>query len=126
MIGPGAERPLVSAPATDTLLELIKGGESDRLEFKQTLRFDVETQALNRKLEEVAIKTVAGFANHTGGTLLIGVRDDGVVTGVEPDYATLTNGNRDKLERASPDPPAESELRHRVPCDPHPHQLPRN
>ena len=98
VIGPGAERPLVSAPATDTLLELIKGGESDRLEFKQTLRFDVETQALNRKLEEVAIKTIAGFANHTGGTLLIGVRDDGVVTGVEPDYATLTNGNRDKFE----------------------------
>ena len=98
VIGPGSERPLAPDPATDALLALIKGGESERLEFKQTLRFDVETQTLNRKLEDVAIKTIAGFANQAGGTLLIGVRDDGVITGVEPDYPTLSGGNRDKFE----------------------------
>ena len=44
------------------------------------------------------IKTIAGFTNQAGGTLLIGVRDDGAITGIEPDYATLTVGNRDKFE----------------------------
>jgi very-short-patch-repair endonuclease len=46
----------------------------------------------------VVIKTIAGFTNQSGGTLLIGVRDDGVVTGIESDYATLSGGNRDKFE----------------------------
>jgi predicted HTH transcriptional regulator len=77
---------------------LIAEGESERLEFKQTLRFDIETQSLNKKLEDVVIKTIAGFTNQAGGTLLIGVSDEGVVTGIEPDYATLTGGNRDKFE----------------------------
>ncbi|MGC1303249.1 MAG: DUF3320 domain-containing protein [Caulobacteraceae bacterium] len=98
VVGPGAERPTAPAPATDALLTLIEAGESERLEFKQTLRLDVETQTLNRKLEDVVVKTIAGFANQAGGTLLIGVRDDGVVTGIEPDYATLSTGNRDKFE----------------------------
>ncbi len=96
--GPGAGRPPPRPVATQALLALIAGGESERLEFKQTLRFDIETQSLNKKLEEVVIKTVAGFTNQAGGTLLIGVSDDGVVTGIEPDYATLTGGNRDKFE----------------------------
>ena len=40
---------------------------------------------------------MAGFANGGGGTLLIGVADDGTVKGLERDYACL-GGNRDKLE----------------------------
>ena len=30
----------------------------------------------NKKLEDVAIKTLTGFANRVGGTLLIGVAED--------------------------------------------------
>ena len=37
------------------------------------------------------IKTIAGFSNSEfGGTLLIGVADDGTVGGLEDDYATFT------------------------------------
>jgi very-short-patch-repair endonuclease len=96
--GPAAARPPIQTPTIEALQKLIDGGESERLEFKQTLRWDVETQAMNRKLEDVVIKTVAGFTNQAGGTLLIGVRDDGVVTGIESDYVTLSDGNRDKFE----------------------------
>jgi predicted HTH transcriptional regulator len=98
VVGPNADRSIASSPATEVLLALIASGESQALEFKQTLRLDVESQALNRKLEDVVIKTIAGFTNQGGGTLLIGVRDDGVVTGIEADYPTLNGGNRDKFE----------------------------
>jgi hypothetical protein len=81
-----------------SLEDLIAEGESDELEFKSTLRWDVKERSVNRKLEEVILKTVAAFANSQGGTLLIGVRDDGEVLGLEPDYQSLGGGDRDKFE----------------------------
>lgn len=51
----------------------------------------------NKKLEDVAIKTLTGFANRVGGTLLIGVAEDGTIRKLERDYGCL-GGNRDKLQ----------------------------
>lgn len=81
-----------------TIEDLIADGESDELEFKSTLRWDLKTGSVNKKLEEVVLKTVAAFANAEGGTLLIGVSDDGEVTGLEHDYLSLDEGNGDKLQ----------------------------
>jgi very-short-patch-repair endonuclease len=77
--------------------QLIAEGESERLEFKQTLQWDVNLRRPNKNLEEVAVKTIAGFANRDGGTLLVGVHDDGTVAGLQEDYACL-GGNKDKME----------------------------
>ena len=38
-------------------------------------------------MEEVILKTVAGFWNAEGGTLLVGVSDDGSVLGLDADLA---------------------------------------
>lgn len=81
-----------------SLDELIAEGESDELEFKSTLRWDVKEGTINKKLEDVIMKTVAAFANSQGGTLLVGVADDGEVLGLEPDFHSLGNGDRDKFE----------------------------
>jgi len=81
-----------------SLEDLIAEGESDGLEFKSTLRWDVKEGTINKKLEEVIMKTVAAFANSDGGTLLIGVGDDGEVLGLEPDYHSLGGVGRDKFE----------------------------
>jgi hypothetical protein len=81
-----------------SLEELIADGESDELEFKSTLRWDVNERMVNKKLEEVILKTVAAFANSQGGTLLIGVRDEGEVLGLEPDYQSLGGVDRDRFE----------------------------
>ena len=78
--------------------DLILEGETDELEFKSSLRWDLQLQAANKKLEEVIIKSVAAFANSQGGTLLIGVSDQGDVLGLERDYAMLGNVDRDKFE----------------------------
>jgi hypothetical protein len=80
------------------LEDLIAEGESDELEFKSTLRCDLKDGSVNKKLEEVILKTVAAFANSQGGTLLIGVSDDGEVLGLEPDYLSLGGVDRDKFE----------------------------
>ena len=81
-----------------TIEEIISKGETADLEFKSTLRWDLRTQAINKKLEDVVIKTVAAFANAQGGTLLIGVADDGEVLGLELDYDALGGASRDKFE----------------------------
>lgn len=60
------------------LLELIAGGENSGVEFK---RDDLRAEQLARE--------VVAFANFQGGRILLGVEDDGTVTGI----------GRDDLER---------------------------
>ena len=86
------------AVAPVTLENMIADGESDGLEFKASLRWDYELGNVNKKLEEVVLKTVAAFANAQGGTLLIGVEDDRTVLGLEHDYVSLGNVDRDRFE----------------------------
>jgi hypothetical protein len=86
----------VVAPAS--LEDLIGEGESDELEFKSTLRWDLKESVTNRKLEDVVVKTIAAFANSQGGSLLIGVSDDGAVLGLDFDYQSLGHANRDQFE----------------------------
>ena len=81
-----------------TIEDLIQEGESDELEFKSTLRWDLKKGEVNKKLEEVIAKTVAALANGQGGTLVIGVEDDGNVIGLEHDYLSLNGATRDGFE----------------------------
>lgn len=82
-----------------SLEEMIAEGESDELEFKSSLRWDYVESKVNKDLELVIVKSVAAFANSQGGTLMIGVRDDGEILGLEHDYTSLDGGDRDKFER---------------------------
>lgn len=78
---------------------IISGGEDEHTEFKSTARWDVRQNKVNKALEGVLVKTVAGFLNHRGGSLVIGVSDAGEVVGLEADYRTLKHKNRDGFER---------------------------
>ena len=49
-------------------------------------------------MEQVILKTVAAFLNSDGGTLLLGVSDEGEVLGLEHDYQTLQKKNSDGYE----------------------------
>ena len=80
-----------------TIEELIAEGESEELEFKSSLRWDYRQGCVNKILEGVILKTVAAFANSDGGTLLIGIDDDGNALGLDNDYASL-NGDKDRFE----------------------------
>ncbi len=89
----------LSAALGDDLRGLIARGESATLEFKSSFRWDLRENKLNRALEAVVLKTLAGYMNGNGGTLLIGVADDGSVTGLEQDYKTLKKPDRDGFEQ---------------------------
>jgi len=81
-----------------SLEDMIAEGESDELEFKSTLRWDLQTGTINKKLEDVIMKSVAASANSQGGCILIGVADNGEILGLESDYHSLGDGDRDKFE----------------------------
>lgn len=78
--------------------ELINSDEDHFLEFKSTMRYSVTEHQVNRKLEDVILKTVSAFNNSDGGKLLIGVSDDKEILGLQNDYNTLKEGNRDHFE----------------------------
>jgi ATP-dependent DNA helicase RecG len=76
------------------LLDLIQRGENLTLEFKEC----------KNEVSRSAYETVCSFLNRHGGTLLLGVSDDGDITGINPnavaqirkDFTNTTN-NPQKL-----------------------------
>ncbi len=83
------------------LASIIRQGEGPYLEFKSSLRWDMVETRINRTLEGVVLKTLVGFLNSPkGGTLLIGVADNGEILGLEKDYQTLKKPGQDGFEQA--------------------------
>ena len=78
--------------------ELISAGESQTTEFKSTARWNTHTRQADPRLEQVIVKTVCGFLNAEGGSLLIGVADDGRILGLTEDLLTLGRGDADRYE----------------------------
>ncbi len=71
--------------------ELIALGESTTVEFKSTLQWDVVQNQPNKALRHSVLKTIAAFLNSEGGTLLIGVEDDGGIYGLDQDLKLVGN-----------------------------------
>jgi hypothetical protein len=65
--------------------QLIALGEGPTLEFKSTIRRNLEIGKNRKEIELAWLKGATAFMNTDGGTLLLGVADDGTVLGVEPD-----------------------------------------
>lgn len=71
------------------LAERLQAGESDTVEFKTS--FDKETS-----------ETLTAFANSRGGTVFVGVSDDGTVQGVRLNKETIQNWiNQIKMNTAN-------------------------
>ena len=80
------------------ITSLIKKGESTHLEFKSSFRWDYNKESANKNLEHAVLKNIAAFMNTEGGSLIIGIADDGKVLGLEKDYQTLKSKNKDGFE----------------------------
>jgi serine/threonine protein kinase len=83
---------------------LVASDESARLEFKATLRVPVDPPKpgdkrtrgeLERALEREVIETLAAFLNTEGGTLIIGIKDDRTVVGIEADHSRVKPQSND-------------------------------
>jgi hypothetical protein len=73
---------IIGAP---TISDLLRQMETDQVEFKQSARASIENDAPEKVINDGVIKTVAAFLNSRGGTLAIGINDDGDVVGLQPD-----------------------------------------
>lgn len=80
--------------------QIIKQGENDKVEFKSSLRWDCRKQEVNKALEHDIAKAICAFLNTDGGTLFIGVDDDGDILGIENDCKTLgRKQSKDEFQR---------------------------
>ena len=68
-----------------TVSDLLRSMETQRVEFKKTARVALDNNAPERVINEGVVKTVAAFLNTSGGTLGIGITDDGDILGLQPD-----------------------------------------
>ncbi|MBO4552084.1 MAG: ATP-binding protein [Candidatus Methanomethylophilaceae archaeon] len=74
--------------------KMILSGESDRLEFKSTIHTNLNTGEKDKRMEKAVLKSIVAFLNTSGGTLLVGVDDEGKILGVEvQDYDNLDKMN---------------------------------
>jgi predicted HTH transcriptional regulator len=60
-------------------------GESDGVEFKSTLRWNILAKMIDKGIEHDVLKTIVAFLNTDGGILLVGVKDDGNILGIDLD-----------------------------------------
>jgi type I restriction enzyme, R subunit len=81
--------------ALRTLDEIIENDEDFAVEFKSTARWDLGEGQPSKLMEDAVVKTVAGFLNTDGGTLLIGVGPDRRVLGLDMDYQRVKPPNGD-------------------------------
>ena len=83
--------------STLILEEKLKAGEGLNLEYKTSFRFDQNrfkatgNKVQNDLVEKENINCMAALANTSGGTILIGVDNDGKIVGLEENLNLLEN-----------------------------------
>ena len=80
------------------IMQLISYGESEKLEFKSSFRYDSKINSVNKEKERFIMKAICGLLNADGGSLIVGVHDDGSIIGIENDLGTLPANDTDALE----------------------------
>ena len=88
------QQQIVSTELSDSIRRLINGGESSTLEFKSTMRKNLNSGKFGKEIEIAWLKSVTAFMNSDGGVLLIGVNDDGQICGIAEDQFS----NEDKCQ----------------------------
>jgi hypothetical protein len=73
--------PRISRP--EAVRQMINRGESVDQEFKGSLRTNLKTGEVDRRMEQAVLKTITAFLNSDGGMLFIGVNDDGSARGID-------------------------------------------
>lgn len=70
----------------DQVREMVRKGETKKVEFKQTFSKNIHTNKRDKKIEKTALKNIVGFLNKDGGTLIVGVTDKGEFYDVRKDF----------------------------------------
>jgi len=71
---------------TISVEDIISHGESSTMEFKSTLRWNIKAKRDDKEMGLIVMKTVCALLNTEGGTVLVGVQDDGTILGIDLDH----------------------------------------
>ncbi|MCI5208363.1 MAG: ATP-binding protein [Candidatus Electrothrix sp. ATG2] len=96
----------IEPPENEKIVQLIKAGEKDEVEFKEFAYLNRHTGKEDKKMRQKISNELAALMNtHPEGTLLIGVDDSGKVVGIEREYKTANpkKGNWDGYHLALSD-----------------------
>ena len=87
-----------SLTGADKVRAMVREGESSTLEFKQTLSWNVRADKKDPTMQIASLKQIVAFLNSSGGTLLIGVADDGSIPGVNLELEKLHKNSLDHFQ----------------------------
>jgi type I restriction enzyme R subunit len=90
-----AQLGMAGGAALRTVAEILDNDEDFAVEFKSTARWDIRENRPSKDMEDAVVKTIAGFLNTDGGTLLIGIGPDREVVGLDHDYQRVRPSNGD-------------------------------
>ena len=82
----------------EKIIDIINEGENKTVEFKKTFAFNsFSNNKRDDALIKASLKNIVAFINSDGGTLLIGVNDDGEITGLEEEIEKHKSKDKFKL-----------------------------
>lgn len=89
------DKEVLETLSTENIIAL---GENEMIEFKSAFKWDYNQGKTDKKIEHSCIKTINAFLNYNGGTLYIGVKDDGEIIGIQKDIESINKQNIDGYE----------------------------
>jgi DNA modification methylase len=78
----------------DDLYQMILKGESESVEFKVSACWNIYTKLEDQSLIKPILETFVSFLNSAGGTILIGVGDDGVLWDLKQEFHLADKGKK--------------------------------
>lgn len=82
---------------SDKIMAMIRQGESGTVEFKQSFEHDIRQGTREKRIEDSSMKNIVAFLNTKGGSLIIGVDDDGIPRGLREEVQKFHKGKNDKF-----------------------------
>ncbi|MGA2682031.1 MAG: RNA-binding domain-containing protein [Candidatus Bathyarchaeia archaeon] len=73
------------------LMDLILGGETDKVELKSSFLWDYQKKSYSKEVKIAVVRAIASFMNSEGGFLIIGVDNDQNPLGLELDWTQCQN-----------------------------------
>jgi hypothetical protein len=86
-----------SLTEADEIRNISRQSESKFIEFKETLSLDINKGTNEKYLVSSALKTIVAFLNTEGGVLLVGIADNGKISGINIEINKFHKGNTDKF-----------------------------
>ena len=90
---------LIMPPDLNGVSHLLHTNESQKLEYKSSMRWNMKKNEKDPSLEGEIAKELCAFMNSGGGDLLIGVDDSGNPIGLEGDYSTFSHKGPDRFSQ---------------------------